>query len=54
MLKFLRALKLGLQVIKCLRCAHVAECPYAVVRSVVSFQGKEYVLTVKEVKEDET
>lgn len=53
MKKFLKAFKIGLQVIKCLRCAHLAECPYSIVSTVVHFDNKEYILTVEEKKEDE-
>lgn len=53
MKKFLKALKIGLQVIKCLRCAHLTECPYSVVSAVVRFENKEYILTVKEKEENE-
>lgn len=53
MKKFFNALKIGLQVIKCLRCVHLTECPYSVVSAVVRFDKKEYILTVKEKKENE-
>lgn len=53
MKKFFNALKIGLQVIKCLRCVHLAECPYSVVSAVVRFDKKDYILTVKEKKENE-
>lgn len=53
MKKFWNALKIGLQVIKCLRCAHLTECPFSVVSAVVRFDNKDYILTVKEKEEDE-
>lgn len=53
MKKFLKAFKIGLQVVKCLRCAHRIECPYSFVSTVVHFDNKEYILTVKEKQEDE-
>lgn len=53
MKKFFNALKIGLQVIKCLRCAHLSDCPYSIVSAVVHFDKKEYILTVKEKKENE-
>lgn len=53
MKKIFNALKIGLQVVKCLRCVHLTECPYSVVSAVVRFDKKEYILTVKEKKEDE-
>ena len=52
MKKFLKALKIGLQVIKCLRCVHLTECPYSIVSTVVHFDNKEYILTVKEKEEN--
>lgn len=53
MKKIWNALKIGLQVIKCLRCAHLTECPFSVVSAVVRFDNKDYILTVKEKEEDE-
>lgn len=52
MKKFFSALKIALQVLKCLRCAHLSSCPYSVVSAVVRFDNKEYILTVKERKEN--
>lgn len=53
MKKFLKSLKIGLQVVKCLRCVHLVECPYSVVSTVVYFDNKEYILTVKEKEEND-
>lgn len=53
MKKIFNALKIGLQVVKCLRCVHLTECPYSVVSAVVRFDNKDYILTVKERKENE-
>lgn len=53
MKKFLNALKIGLQVIKCLRCVHLAECPYSVVSMVFTVDNKQYIMTLKEKEENE-
>lgn len=52
MKKFFFALKIALQVLKCLRCLHLYECPFAVVKTVVKFNKKDYMLTLKEIEKN--
>jgi hypothetical protein len=53
MKKFLKSLKLALQVLRCLRCVHLSECPYSVVSTVFTVDKKQYVITLKEFEGNE-
>lgn len=53
MKKFFSALKIALQVLKCLRCAHLSECPFSVVSTVLHVDKKQYILTLKECKQND-
>lgn len=53
MKKFFSALKIAFQVIKCLRCAHLSECPFSVVSTVLHVDKKQYILTLKECKQND-
>nr|CAI9749743.1 hypothetical protein CUSKHUHK_CUSKHUHK_CDS_0003 [Microvirus sp.] len=52
MKKFLKSLKIALQVLKCLRCVHLSECPYSLVSTVFTVDKKQYIMTLKEIQED--
>ena len=53
MKKFFSVLKIALQVLKCLRCVHISECPYCVVSTVLHVDKKHYLLTVQEVEKND-
>lgn len=48
MKKFLSALKIAFQVLKCFRCVHLSDCPFSVVSTVLHVDNKQYILTLKE------
>lgn len=52
MKKFFSALRIAFQVLKCLRCAHLSECPFSVVSTVLHFNKKDYILTLKEIEKN--
>lgn len=53
MKKFFSALKIALQVLKCLRCVHLSDCPFSVVSTVLHVDKKQYILTLKEIDKND-
>lgn len=53
MKKFFSVLKIALQVLKCLRCVHLSDCPFSVVSAVLHVDNKQYIMTLKEIEKND-